>query len=107
MTLRLDSTPTGIYVVDRGGAQVFCGADFIRMCGGDFDSLTSVSVSDMEEKEYVGQSALLAAIWKKQRVNCVDNHLGYFCNQLITATPLFDEDTKMNMRWWKCWTWRC
>lgn len=89
----LDSTLTGIYIADRKGDYVFANVGFLKMSGGEVSDIARMNVFNMEKDNYVKQSAPLTAFREKRRVtmiNHVDNHKGYFYNQLITATPLFD-----------------
>ena len=89
----LDSTLTGVYIADRNGDYIFANAGFLKMSGGVASDIPRMNVFNMEKDGFVSQSAALSAFREKKRItmiNHVNNQKGYFYNQLITATPLFD-----------------
>ena len=89
----LDSTLTGIYITDHNGYYIYANASFLKMSGGDTTDIPRMNVFNMVKDGFVTQSAALTAFERKKRVtmmNRVNNQKGYFYNQLITATPLFD-----------------
>lgn len=94
----LDNLAPGIYMLDRQGNYIYCNKAFVKQTHYSEEHILNLNVYQMARDSNISFSAGMAVLKEKKvitAVNDVKTPSGYEYRQLITATPLFDENGEL------------